>query len=113
MQHANGGKGKEVYKFLKGIGIDFMQFIPIAERSNGNGLAGAPQVDKDPGNTVTQWSVSPRVYGKFLCDVFDAWITRDVGKIFVQHFDVQLGLCMGHPATLCVFAEQCGNAMAI
>ena len=113
VQRANGGKGKEVYKFLKGIGIDFMQFIPIAERSNGNGLAGAPQVDKDPGNTVTQWSVSPRVYGKFLCDVFDAWITRDVGKIFVQHFDVQLGLWMGHPASLCVFAEQCGNAMAI
>jgi len=113
VQRANGGKGKEVYKFLKGLGIDFMQFIPIAERSSGDGLAGAPQVDMDPGNTVTQWSVSPRVFGKFLCDVFDAWITRDVGEIFVQHFDVQLGLWMGHRSSLCVFSETCGNALAI
>lgn len=113
VHRANGGKGREIYRFLKGLGIDFMQFIPIAERSRDGELAAAPQVDQDPGNAVTAWSVSPRVYGKFLCDVFDTWFARDIGKVFVQFFDVQLGLWMGRHSSLCIFAETCGNALAI
>jgi len=113
VQRANGGRGKEVYNFLKGLGIVFMQFIPIAERSQGEGLAGAPQVDMDTGNSVTPWSVSPRAYGKFLCDVFDSWFRRDIGKIYVQHFDVQLALWLGYRSSLCVFAETCGDGLAV
>lgn len=113
VQRANGGKGKEVYKFLKGLGIEYIQFIPIAERSSGDTLAGAPQVDMDPGNTVTSWSVSPRAYGKFLCDVFDTWFKHDIGEVFVQFFDVQLGLWMGRGSSLCIFAETCGKGLAL
>lgn len=113
VHRANGGKGKEIYKFLTGLGIDFIQFIPIAERKGTDGLASAPQVDQDPGNSVTEWSVAPRAYGKFLCDVFDTWYRNDIGKIFVQFFDVQVGLWMGRPSTLCVFAETCGNGLAL
>lgn len=113
VHRANGGKGKEVYRFLKGLGFEFMQFIPIAERTGSDGLAGAPQVDMDPGNSVTDWSVSPRAYGKFLCDVFDAWFRNDIGKVFVQHFDVMLGKWVGDQDSLCVFAETCGNGLAL
>lgn len=113
VHRANGGKGKEIYRFLKGLGIEFMQFIPIAERSQGDHLASAPQVDMDPGNSVTQWSVSPRAYGKFLCDVFDTWFSHDIGRVYVQHFDIQVGLWMGGPSSLCVFAETCGNGLAM
>lgn len=113
VHRANGGRGKEVYKFLKGLGIKFMQFIPIVERASGDGLARAPQVDMDPGNSITNWSVSPRVYGKFLCEIFDSWFARDIGKNFVQFFDVQLGLWMGGPSSLCIFAETCGNGLAL
>jgi uncharacterized protein len=90
-----------------------MQFIPIAERNGVDGLASVPQVDMDPGNTVTSWSVNPRAYGKFLCDVFDTWFKSDVGKIYVQFFDVQLGLWLGGPSSLCVYAEDCGNGLAL
>lgn len=113
VQRANGGKGKDVYKFLKGLGFDFIQFIPIAERASGDALAGVPQVDMDPGNAVTPWSVRPRVYGKFLCDVFDTWFKHDIGNVFVQHFDVQLGLLMGRGSSLCIFAETCGKGLAL
>ncbi len=34
-------------------------------------------------------------------------------KIFVQFFDVQLGLWMGGPAGLCWFAETCGQGLAM
>ncbi|SNS60753.1 anaerobic sulfatase maturase [Tropicimonas sediminicola] len=113
VHRANGGKGKDVYRFLKGLGIQFMQFIPIVERNGADGLAGAPQVDMDPGNSVTEWSVSPRAYGKFLCDVFDIWFRNDIGKVFVQHFDVMLGKWVGAPGGLCVFAETCGDSLAL
>ncbi|PRY23583.1 uncharacterized protein CLV78_10473 [Aliiruegeria haliotis] len=115
VHRANSGKGKEIYRFLKGVGFDYLQFIPIVERSarEGDGLASAPQVDMDPGNSVTDWSVSPRAYGKFLCDIFDSWYRNDIGEVFVQFFDVQLGLWMGHDAGLCVFAETCGNGLAL
>jgi len=114
VHRANAGKGKEIYKFLRTLGTQHLQFIPIVERRAPSGdLAGAPQVDDDPANHVTDWSVQPRAYGKFLCDVFDIWQRQDIGKIFVQFFENQVGMWMGHPASLCVFAETCGNALAL
>lgn len=114
VHRANAGKGKEIYKFLRALGTQHLQFIPIVERRGTSGdLAGAPQVDDDPSNLVTEWSVHPRAYGKFLCDVFDIWVRQDFGKIFVQFFENQVGIWMGRPASLCVFAETCGNAMAL
>lgn len=113
VQRANAGKAKEIYKFLKGLGVEYMQFIPIVERAQNGALASAPQVDMDPGHTVTPWSVSPRAYGKFLNDLFDTWFRQDIGHIYVQFFDTQLGLWMGHPSSLCVFAKDCGAALAL
>jgi len=105
----------EVYRFLKEHGSGFMQFIPLVERAGGDeGFASPP----DPGgggppSPVTPWSVQARDYGDFLCTIFDEWVHHDVGKYFVQLFDVHLAVWMGMPASLCVFAETCGNAMAI
>ncbi len=113
VNRANAGKGKEIYKFLKGLGIEYMQFIPIVERAQNGALAGAPQMDIDPGNAVTPWSVSPRSYGKFLTEIFDIWFRHDIGRTFVQFFDAQLGMWMGHGSSLCVFAENCGAGLAI
>ena len=110
----NAVKGKEVYKFLKTLGTQHIQFIPIIERKAATGeLAAAPQVDSDPTNVISEWSVTPRAYGKFLCDVFDVWHRKDIGKVFIQFFENQVGLWMGHPASLCVFAETCGAGLAM
>lgn len=113
VHRANSGKGKDVYRFLKDLGFDYIQFIPIVERTSSSGLAGAPQVDMDPTNKISAWSVAPLAYGKFLCDIFDAWYKADVGQVSVQFFDVQLGLWAGQPSSLCVFAETCGNSLAL
>jgi uncharacterized protein len=48
-----------------------------------------------------------------MCAVFDEWIRRDVGSIFVQPFDVLLDQWSGLPSILCVFAETCGQALAL
>ena len=114
VHRANVGRGKDLYRFLRELGSPYLQFIPIVERrATAGGLAAAPQIDTDPGNTVTEWSVSPRAFGKFLCDIFDIWHRHDVGQVFVQFFETQVGLWAGGPASLCVFAETCGNGFAL
>ena len=37
----------------------------------------------------------------------------DIGKIFIQIFDVSLEAWLGYMPSLCIFNETCGNAMAI
>jgi uncharacterized protein len=112
----------EVYDFLKSIGSKYLQFIPLVERLptqlvkiRGFDLMEPPdphsaENEKSP---VTPWSVEARAFGNFLCAIFDHWVKRDVGEVFVQLFDVALGNWMGLGSSLCVFAETCGRALAI
>jgi serine-type anaerobic sulfatase-maturating enzyme len=106
----------EVYRFLKEIGSGFMQFIPVVERKaaepDAHGLVLIqPSVDKDA--EVTDWSVEPVAYGNFLARIFDEWVKRDVGRYFVQLFDVALESWLGLEASLCVFRKTCGSALAM
>jgi uncharacterized protein len=105
----------EVYRFLRKHGSGHMQFIPLVERVGGSEtLAGPPSQEPATQNEpVTPWSVEPKQFGEFLCAIFDEWIRHDVGKVFMQLFEVQLGVWMGLPASLCMFAETCGGAMAL
>ncbi len=91
----------EIYEFLREAGSAYMQFIPIVEPSSGKE---AP---------VTEWSVRPEQWGAFLTGIFDRWVTRDVGRVYVQLFDMALGRWLGMPSSLCLFAGECGNALAM
>jgi uncharacterized protein len=108
----------EVYRFLKQHGSGFMQFIPLVERTGNTEMFAEPPLlpildDASSSEPVTPWSVEPLAYGQFLCAIFDEWVRKDVGQVFVQIFDVQLGIWMGMPSALCVFGETCGNALAM
>ena len=103
---ANGDHGLEVYRFLRDeVGTSFVQFIPIVERDNATGY--------QEGKRVTERSVTGQQYGRFLISVFDEWVRHDVGRVFVQLFDICLGVWLGEPSSLCVFAETCGGALAL
>ena len=112
----NSYRPLEVYEFLKQIGSGFMQFIPVVERKAAESSA-AGLVLLSPNHKlearVTDWSVEPETFGDFLCTIFDVWVRNDVGKYFVQLFDVTLELWLGMPPSLCVFSETCGNAMVL
>jgi uncharacterized protein len=121
VNRANSQQPLEVYRFLKSIGSQFLQFIPLVERAApaemktaGYDFA-APPLPGQPENVsaVTPWSVEAGQYGIFLCAIFDEWVRHDVGNTFVQLFDVALGNWMGLGSSLCVFAEKCGAALAI
>ena len=97
----------EVYRFLQSIGSQYLQFIPLVER------AGFPAGSDAATSPVMPWSVEAEQYGNFLCAIFDEWVRHDVGKTFVQLFDVALGNWLGLGSSLCVFAEECGTALAV
>jgi uncharacterized protein len=116
VQRDNSNHPLDVYRFLKSIGSRFLQFIPIVERA-----AARPTPEglvlvapgSEPAAQVTDWSVEPRQFGKFLCTIFDEWVRHDVGQYFVQIFDVALEAWYGMQPSLCIFRETCGSAMAI
>ncbi len=123
VNRVNAADPLAVYQFLKETGSGFIQFIPLVERyykpsSNpGNGLI---QIDLAPPprhasveSEVTEWSVLPDQFGQFLVTIFNEWVRNDVGAVFVQLFDSALGTWLGEGASLCVFAETCGSALAM
>ena len=65
------------------------------------------------GDRVTGRSVSAEQYGRFLIDVFEEWVRRDVGEVYVQMFDVALANWVGEPPGLCIHSETCGLALAL
>lgn len=121
VNRANSRKPKEVYEFLRRMGSGFMQFIPLVERvvegknPHGLGLSAPPVVDENivESTHITPWSLRPEHYGQFLVSIFDEWVRSDVGRVYVQLFDVTLGNWAGMGGGLCVFSEKCGNAVAV
>ena len=103
---ANAPYPLDVYRFLRDeIGAAFIQFIPIVERDNATGF--------QEGSAITPRTVTGEQYGRFLIGVFDEWVRRDVGRVFVQIFDVALAAWSGQRPGLCVFEETCGVALAM
>jgi uncharacterized protein len=94
MSASNARHPVAVYDFLRDAGSGYIQFIPMVERlpvaSDATpelDFAGPPESGQ-PSSPVTQWSVPSELYGDFLITIFDQWVRRDVGKVYVQMFDV-------------------------
>ena len=101
----------EFYNFFKEIGCEFLQFAPIVERlkddrSSPTLLASA----KDKEAELAPFSVSPKQWGNFLCTIFDEWVRKDVGKLFIQIFDSTLANWVGEQPGVCTMAKTCGHA---
>jgi uncharacterized protein len=122
---ANASHPLDVYRFFRDeLGAGFVQFIPIVERLTADARSLAAQGWGDQpggrrslylqqGRRVSRRSVRPEQYGRFLVDVFEEWVRRDVGTLFVQTFDAALANWYGEPAGVCIFQETCGLALAL
>ncbi|MDQ7065085.1 MAG: anaerobic sulfatase-maturation protein [candidate division KSB1 bacterium] len=106
----------KIYHFLKEIGSTFMQFIPLVERvASTSSPSQLKLVGPDYGGDceLAPWSVEPEPFGDFLIAIFDEWVRKDVGRYFIQTFEVALESWLGMPQGLCIFRETCGKALAI
>jgi len=116
VQRQNSRQPLRVYRFLKEIGSQFMQFIPVVERLTKPAEGSAPMLVA-PGQeapvTVSSWSVQPADYGRFMCAIFDEWVRQDVGRYYMQAFDVALESWLGLEPSLCIHRTHCGDALAL
>ena len=98
---ANADHPLEVYQFFRDeVKAGYIQFIPIVGR------------DPKSQTGVADYSVGSKQYGLFLSAIFDEWVSRDVGKMFILNFDFSLANWLGSPVT-CIFSSECGNALAL
>ena len=101
----------EFYRFFKENGCQFLQFTPIVERltrhEDGRTLASLADKNEIP---LSEASVAPEQWGYFLCAIFDEWVRKDVGKIFVEIFDCTLANWMGVSPGICAYSKECGHA---
>jgi uncharacterized protein len=110
VNRVTGDHPKEVYRFLRDeAGTSWIQFIPVVERESpdGHNLAQA-------GDHVSERTVRPGQFGRFLIQVFDEWAGKDVGQVFVTNFEAALANWLGLPSSgTCVFDKTCGHGLAL
>jgi uncharacterized protein len=121
---ANEKHGRAVYRFFRDeMEAKWVQFIPIVERATEETIGIANQGwSEQPGrkrlfytqsgNLVTMRTVGGEQYGQFLIDIFEEWVRHDVGKMYVQMFDVTLEAYFGRHL-LCIHAPTCGYGPAL
>jgi uncharacterized protein len=123
----NGRRPLDVYRFLRQeLDSSYIQFIPIVEHKTFERVApqtwDPAQLPKDgdpqarpghPDSIVAEWSVDPDDWGYFLCRVFDRWLSQDLGKVMVNHFETLVAQHLGLPSQMCVYSETCGKALAV
>jgi uncharacterized protein len=91
----------QTYRFFKGIGGQYLGFLPIVERDpQGGAVAGLRSVPAD-------------AYGEFLCAIFDEWVQRDIGNLTVQIFEEAARPAQELDHSLCIFRPTCGEVPAI
>lgn len=94
------------YRFFKELGCKYIQFAPIVERRDSISLVSVLRKDLE----VTKQTVHPEQWGDFLIGLFDEWVRRDVGEVFVQIFDSTLANWVGETPGLCTLTKYCGHA---
>lgn len=102
----NSEQPMELYRFFRDeLKARYLQFIPIVERANETG--------DQTGTEITDRSVRPAQYGRFLNAIFDEWVRRDVGQMFVQFFDGVLASYVRGRSSLCILSPTCGEGVAL
>lgn len=115
---------EEIYQFFRENNVKHLQFSPVVEylpsakeaqrgQSFSSGLFLVDITEGIPEQKPTEWSVTAHEYGQFLIKVFDTWIKKDVGDIFISNFEQALTQYIGNPSPNCIHASECGASYAV
>ena len=98
LSKANVDRPKELYRFYRSLGIDNLQFIPLAEfDGEGNPLP---------------FTISAGQYGRFLCELFDQW-WPDRRKVRIRFFDNIAEALAGQKPGSCTMHETCDSYVVV
>ena len=88
----------KVYRELKKLGAEFMQFIPCLD-----------PIEEDRG--TMPFSLTPKAYGQFLCKLFDAWYDDWTKENYhsIRLFDDYINIMLGDSSrSTCSTCGRCG-----
>ncbi|OED48332.1 anaerobic sulfatase maturase [Endozoicomonas sp. (ex Bugula neritina AB1)] len=114
INNLNSEKPLEVYNFLKEIGSRYHQYIPVVEQietDKPDQQLIYPQASSK--KTLMPFSVDGKAYGDFMNAIFNEWVRKDVGHIFVQLFDNMLAAWHEGESHLCIHQKSCGRGLVI
>jgi uncharacterized protein len=97
----NAGYPLLIYDFFKNIGAVYITFLPLVIRQSGSATG------------VSADSISPVDFGRFMCNVFDEWVRKDIGKIKIQLFEEASRVAFRQEHTLCIFKIDCGGVPVV
>jgi uncharacterized protein len=91
-------RGAELYRFFVGEGFTYLQFIPCVERT--------------PDGRLAPYTVGAEEYGRFLSDLFDAWLA-DGRRASIRLFDALLERLITGESPLCVLGRRCDHYLVV
>ena len=98
LSQANVGKPHELYRFYRSLGIDNIQYIPLAE------FDGA-------GNRLP-FTITAEQYGRFMCETFDLW-WPERRKVRIRCFDNIAEALAGQKPGTCTMHETCDSYVVV
>jgi uncharacterized protein len=96
----NADHPDEIFDFLVGLGVKFVQFIPCVE------------VDPATGE-IADFSITTKQYGDFLCRLFDRWCEYGPRNLSIRDFDSVLSYYVTGRHSICTFDKQCSQYIVI
>jgi uncharacterized protein len=95
----NQDRGREVYRFFRAHGFDYLQFIPCLETG--------------PDGTVTDFSATPAGLAGFFRDVFDEYRRDGFPNVSERNFDAVLNLHLSGAPGMCTLDRRCGSYLVV
>jgi uncharacterized protein len=94
LSQANIHKARELYEFYKSLGVDNIQYIPLAE------FGGSGQ--------RLPFTITPEEYGRFLVETFELW-WPERRKMRIRFFDNIAEAIAGQKPGSCTMHETCDS----
>lgn len=96
------GSAQRVYRELKAIGAQYLQFIPCLDPLG-------------EARGCMKYSLTPEAYGNFLCALFDIWYQDwcDGRYISIRYFDDLVHMAMGMAPSTCSSSGRCGGYVVV
>lgn len=104
-----------IIQFIPGLEpVDFQHVAPGHWNTDQARRIQSPLAQPGAANSVvTPWSVNPEDWGNFLTRIWDEWLRRDYGRVFVDQFENVISQMFGQGPQKCATAPTCGRGLAL
>ncbi len=99
VSESNIDHAHEIYHYLKSTGCYFHQYIPC--------------IEFDKNKKRMPFAITGEQWGRFLCDIFDAWYPKGVSSVSVRNFDSILSQKVDGINDICVMGDNCCQYLVV